>query len=448
MSSRRLLELLERAVRRSPADQTLMACERGIRTTLRFSHQRIHQNFHSENIDVWIKVICNGCVGVATTNSLDAAALRKATEAAIATAKTGRRKRGNLLPDPGKKTPARLTTYIPKTARQDVGDTTRAIAKAWQRAERLKYNLAGSFHSGHDELAVAGSNGIARYQPFTTAGIKVIAAAGKASGYSASVHRDIGRIDIQETTGRALALAEQNRRPRDVPVGVYDCILEPEAVAELLEWLGYIGLGAKSLYEKTSFLSGRAGDRIMGNNITLSDDAGHPEGLQVPFDYEGVAKQRVVLIERGAALGVVYDTTYGKIYRRESTGHGAPYDDTEGPLPMHLTLAAGSAPRSQMERLLGNGLVVTRFHYVNGLLGTRQALMTGLTRDGTFLVKKGRRAGSVKNLRFTESILEAFSRVAEISKERRLVADPTSGLQSCLAPALLIRGVHFTGKTQ
>ncbi len=444
----RLLGGLTRAARRSRADQTLIACQRGAQTTLRFGHQRIHQNFHSEAVDVWVKVACDGHVGVATTDAITPEALRRAVETAIAIARAGKRRRGAAFGTrPAADATPRLRTFVEATVTAPTADVIRRIHREWTRAARLGYDLAGSFHAGHDELAVAGSEGLARYQPFTTAGTKLVALQDGASGYAAGATRDLRALDIEALAERAVGLAQANRTPRDLPLGRYPCLLEPEAVTELLEWLGYIGFGAKSLAERTSFLTGRFGDRVMGENVSIADDALHPEGLATPFDYEGVPTQRVALIERGVAAGVVYDTTYGALYHRPSTGHALPYDETEGPLPGHLTMAAGTVPRAQLERLMGDGLVVTRFHYVNGLLDTRRALMTGLTRDGTFLVKRGKVVGAVKNLRFTQSILEAFSHVIALSRERRLVADPSSGLGSCLAPAMLLRGFTFTGKT-
>ncbi len=453
----RLLAALTAAAGRAKADQTLIACQRGAQTTLRFANGRFHQTFYAESVDVWVKVACDGHVGVATTNAFSPEALRAAVEAAMAMARVGGRRTLAAVPAaPLARAVPPLATYVAETARRPIADTIQALHAVWQRTGRAGYALAGSFTAGEEELAVVGSKGLARYQPFTVAGVKLVATRGGASGYAAATSRDIAQLDLDAVADRAVRLARANAAPRDLrlgrPTGTsfgrYDVILEPEAVAELLEWLGYIAFGAKALAERTSPLAGRLGDRFMGEAISIHDDALHPDGLAVPFDYEGVPKQRVALIERGVAAGVVYDTAYGARYRQPSTGHGMPYDETEGPLPTHLTLAAGTTPRAGMERLLGDGLVISRFHYVNGLLDTRRALMTGLTRDGTFLVRRGKVVGAVKNLRFTQSVLEAFSRTAALSRERRLIADPGSGLGACLAPAMLLRDFTFTGKTQ
>src|SRR3989338_2402381 len=127
----------------------------------------------------------------------------------------------------------------------------------------------------------------------------------------------------------------------------------------------------------------------------------------------------MALFGGGKAAGIVYDTTYGARFGHASTGHGMSPDETEGPLPLHLAMAPGRLGVSEMIRRCKRGLLIQRFHYVNGLLNPREALMTGLTREGTFLIEDGTVTTPVTTLRFTESILDAFSHVLGVSKERR-----------------------------
>jgi predicted Zn-dependent protease len=195
-------------------------------------------------------------------------------------------------------------------------------------------------------------------------------------------------------------------------------------------------------------MAGRIGDKIMSRQITLLDDGSDSGGMAVPFDYEGIPKQQVALIHQGRANEIVYDSHYAKLHRRHSTGHALAYDEYEGPLASNLFLLPESTPTKELLSRMEKGLWICRFHYVSGLLKTQEALMTGLTRDGTFLVRKGKVAGAVKNLRFTQSILEAFSKVVAVSQERRLVADPGQGFSATVCPALLIKDFTFTGQTK
>ncbi len=186
----------------------------------------------------------------------------------------------------------------------------------------------------------------------------------------------------------------------------------------------------------------------MSNKITILDDGLNPQTIIYPFDFEGTPKRKVMLIENGVAKGVVYDSHYGSLYKKGSTGHALPPDEVEGPLPLNLIMEPGDSSIEDMRRSIKRGIAITRFHYINGLLKPTQALMTGLTRDGTFLIEDGKIKKPLKNLRFTESILRAFSHVASISKERKLVGDPTQEMGTSYVPALLIKDFTFTGITE
>ncbi len=445
----RLTEALRRAAQSSPADQTLLAAQRSSQTTLRFSAGQIHQNLHEEDLTIWIKVACGHRSGVATTSSFKQDALRKAVDAAVAIAHlSGKQAFPSFSTAPPKEIVPSIETYFPDTVRRPLEETVRMIYGLSERSRKAGMSLAGSIVLGESELSVIGSRGLAQYRPFTSGGLRLVATEGSASGFAAQSFRNIAEMDEEALLESAWGTCRLNRHPQSIPVGKYDVLLEPEAVAEILEWMGTIGFGAKQLQERTSFLTGRLGEKIMDRKISIFDDGSDPAGLAVPFDLEGVPKQRVPLIDKGRAIGVVYDSHYAKLVHRRSTGHALPYDEFEGPLPTNLVMEGGSTPRAQLLKKLGRGLWIRRFHYVNGLLDTHEALMTGLTRDGTFLVKNGKVAGAVKNLRFTQSMLEAFSKVAALSKERRRVADPAQGFSSVVVPALILRDFTFTGQTR
>lgn len=445
----RLVEALQKAAKSSPADQTLLAAQRSSQTTLRFASGQIYQNLHEEDLTIWIKVACGPRSGVATTSSFKQEALAKAVESAVAIAHlSGRQIPPSFSSAPSPEPTPAVETFFPETVRRSLEKTVREILDWSERSRKSGMTLAGSIVLGEHELSVAGSRGLVRYQPFTSGGLRLVATRNGASGFAAQSFRDIAEMDAETLLESAWTTCRMNRNPKAIPLGKYDVLLEPEAVAEILEWLGTIGFGAKQLAERTSFLTGRMGEKLMSSKISIVDDGSDPAGLAVPFDLEGVPKQRVALIDQGRAAGVVYDSHYAKLAHRRSTGHALPYDEFEGPLPTNLALEAGSSSREQLFKKLDNGLWIRRFHYVNGLLDTHEALMTGLTRDGTFRIRNGKVAGAVKNLRFTQSMLEAFSKVAALSKERRRVGDPAQGFSSVVTPAVLIRDFTFTGQTK
>ena len=118
-----------------------------------------------------------------------------------------------------------------------------------------------------------------------------------------------------------------------------------------------------------------------------------------------------------------------------------------GAVPANIRMEAGQKTSEDLISAVSNGLLITRFHYVNGMLEPRRAVMTGLTRDGTFLIRDGRLARGVRNLRFTDSVLEAFSRIEGVSTTLRTLGTWWSSLGSVTAPTILVRGFEFTGKT-
>ncbi len=186
------------------------------------------------------------------------------------------------------------------------------------------------------------------------------------------------------------------------------------------------------------------GQRLMGQAITIWDDGLDPSGLPMPFDYEGVPKRRVNLITDGVAKAVVYDSYTAAREGKESTGHALPAPNTFGPLPGNLFLKPGESTREAMLASVDRGLWVTRFHYVNPVHPLKTTL-TGMTRDGTFWIEKGQIAWATKNLRFTQSALEALSRVSMISQQTKLSRGFLGGTR---VPALRVDGFAFTGVTQ
>jgi predicted Zn-dependent protease len=178
--------------------------------------------------------------------------------------------------------------------------------------------------------------------------------------------------------------------------------------------------------------------------VTIVDDAADPAGNPVSFDYEGVAKQRVTLIERGVCRDVVFDAQTAKRAGRRSTGHGLPAPNSFGPFPLNMLMASGDASREELVAGLDRGLIVTRFHYTNPV-HPKLAIVTGMTRDGLFLVEHGEVVGPVRNLRFTQSYLSALAGVEAISRDRRRVSGDFSPV---VVPAVRIAAFTFTGATE
>jgi predicted Zn-dependent protease len=267
------------------------------------------------------------------------------------------------------------------------------------------------------------------------------------SGYASATAMDVSDLDAKALGQVALDKALRSRQPTEIEPGAYTVILEEDAVADMLFTLGYLGFGALAVQEGRSFMNGHFGEQITGESITIWDDGHDPRGLMLPFDFEGVPKQRVMLIEQGIARGVVYDSfTAGREEGKASTGHSLPAPNTFGPFPGNLFMAPGQATKEEMLASTERGIWVTRFHYTNPVHPV-QTVLTGMTRDGTFLIEDGEIRQPLKNFRFTQSILEAFSRAEMVGDQLKLVSSGWGGSGVCV-PALKLREFQFTGTTE
>jgi predicted Zn-dependent protease len=187
---------------------------------------------------------------------------------------------------------------------------------------------------------------------------------------------------------------------------------------------------------------------MVDEKVTVYDDGLDPEGLQVPFDFEGVPKKKVTFFERGVAKDVTYDSFTAGREGKNSTGHGLIAPNTAGPIPINLLMKEGESTLEEMIQSVRKGIYVTRFHYTN-VVEPMKAVITGMTRDGTFLIEGGEMTRPVKNLRFTESILKALSHVSAISKDRKICSEGTvysrRFVTGTVAPAIKIDGFNFSG---
>ena len=443
----RLLKALSTLVTRARADGASVCAHARTRQVFRFANEAIHQDLVQEGVTVTVKVLEDHRVGVASTQTLEPQSLARCVAAAREIARHSPAQRDL----PGLPSGHRLSTttdVVPATTRVGPATIVSSIKRLFHLCKGAGAALAGSVVTGTDEFAVANSSGVSCYAASTVAGAKLVTMYRQVSGFASGVTRDVDRLDLEGLLKRSLTQSLHRREPVAIPLGSYEVILEPEAVAELVTWLSYTAFGAKSVEERTSFLAGRMGEQVMAEAITIYDDGNDPLGLRMPFDFEGTPKQRVTLIDRGTAAGIVYDAAYGARFGQPSTGHGMPPNEIDGPLPLHVAMAPGRAAIDEMIAACKRGLLIPHFHYVNGLLNPREALMTGLTREGAFLIERGKVAAPVKTMRFTQSLLAAFRRVLGVSKTRALVADPSQELGCAIMPALHLAAFKFTGRSE
>jgi predicted Zn-dependent protease len=264
------------------------------------------------------------------------------------------------------------------------------------------------------------------------------------SGVAEIIEHRLADIDPSAISSRAVGKAELGRHPRAIEPGAYTVVLEPAAASTLMQFLGYLGFGAKAFLEDRSFMSGKLGERLCSELVTVVDDPLSPEALGLPFDFEGTPAQRVTLIDAGIARDVVWDRTTAKKAGRESTGHGLPPPNSSGPFPLNLRMEPGMSPLDDLVASTERGLLVTRFHYSN-VVNEKEAVLTGMTRDGTFLIEDGKLRYGVNNLRYTQNAIEALRNVEGVGDSTEISSELFFG--GSRAPALKIRDFNFSSVT-
>lgn len=408
----------------------------------RFAASAIHQSTAREDTAVKVRVVSGGRLGVASTNDLTkggaVAAARNALELAEMAA-----------PDPAFPGLAPAAD-VPEPA--DRFDEATASRTPEARAEAVAalvgtcedgFHAAGAHETTASEVAVATSEGQFCYAATSQATVSTVVSGGEGgAGYAESWAARVGDLDPEVVGRRAFEKARRSQRPQDVEPGRYDVVLEPPAVATLVAFLAYLGFGGRAITEGRSCFSGRIGEKLMSEGITIYDDAMSPGTLGLPFDFEGTPKRRVDLVSEGVVLGGVHDRRSAKQEGRESTGHALPAPNPHGPFPLNLFLAPGDASVEDMIRDTERGLLVTRFHYSN-VVHPKDAIITGMTRDGTWLIEGGEVSRPVKNLRFTHSIIEALRDVESLGRDVELASEFFFSASS--VPALRVRAFQFTG---
>ncbi|HID94499.1 MAG TPA: TldD/PmbA family protein [Candidatus Latescibacteria bacterium] len=441
-----VLSTLEKVLRWSTADQTEVIFKAVDSYLTRFAQNCVHQNVAERDANLSIRVIRGRKIGSVTTNLLDDESLRAALAKADEIAERGK-ENPHFRSLPVSAEYPSVRTFDERTAALTPEERTEVARIAIDRARKEHFHASGAFSTGTIQVAVANSFGVRVCQSFTKSSLKIVVQSPKGgSGYAYRLSRRFDDIDARELSDQATEKCGLGGDPVEVQPGEYTVILEPYAVGALLAYLAYIGLGAFSLQEGRSFMCGKFGKEVMGENITLWDDGLDPKGMVVPFDFEGVPKRKVMLIESGVARGVVYDSyTAGREEGRISTGHKLPGPITLGPIPTNLFMKEGGYTVEEMIGSTENGIYVSRFWYTN-VLEPVKTLVTGVTRDGTFLIRNGRISRAVKNLRFTESIVRTLSNVSMISRRTRLVEGIFSEFFSgSVVPALKADKFNFTG---
>ncbi len=416
---------------------------------VRFAHSRFTQVGESRQDLVRVRVLSRGRLGVAMCASLAPEELRGAASQAMAIAER--------VP------PLEVAVHFhrapggeaagadePWTPPEEAFEGPEELRRAFDRAAGVAF--FGAHKRKRRHLAVVTAGGLARAHSDQVLQVDLIAQVADGSGWAGWYGPTGHPFDLAALAARAADTARRAREPISLDPGPQDVVLAPAAAAELLEWMSLASFGAKSVLDGTSLLAGREGEPLVSPRVTMPDVVG---AGAVPFDAEGTPRQEIELIRAGHAGRPVTDLVSAARLAdaRGSTGHAAPLSpqgEATDQVTSHLRLAAGDASDEDLIGRVDRGVYITRLHDVNGLLDTRRATMTGMTRDGTFLIEGGRLGRAVRNLRFTDSILDALGeeRLGGIGRNAACVPTWWSSAGQIETPALLFRAFQFTGTSR
>jgi PmbA protein len=417
IGSERLLTLLSDALSASTVDQTEVGAEITHQGVTRCARSLLHQTTVVDDVFVWVRAVVGKSVGQAAGNSLQQDDLKALVEQATSVARL-------QAPNPdfvSLATPEPVQAvegYDEATAEMDSEGRASALGQIMERVRERGWTVSGTYLTEGRELAVVNSLGVAAYAPSSTAFLRALPDSGKGTGYADALSYRAADLDPADVAEQAMSICDLNHDQREVPPGEYEAIFPDLCVAETLFYLAGRGFAGETYEEGNSFISGKMGEQVTGQTVTIWDDATDPRSLAVAADYEGVPKRNLSLLENGVAHGAAYDTFTANKHGTHATGNAPPPERSFfGALPSNLFMSGGDASLDEMIRSTRHGLLLTRFHYTH-CPDPRRVVMTGTTRDGTFLIENGEITGAVKNMRFTQSIPELFEGIEMLGPPR------------------------------
>ncbi|MDP8228556.1 MAG: TldD/PmbA family protein [Candidatus Electryoneaceae bacterium] len=437
--------LSDKALSYADGYETEVMVSSGDSALTRFGESVITQNLASSSVGISVRLIKDGRMGKASTGNVSDDGIRRCVEtakAALVVAESD----DDLLPLLGAQTYQQRANFYQSTFDLSPEARAQGVVKAVELCRKNDLQGAGIFSNDGGNMAIATSAGLWAYHQNTDSSFSLSAMSDDSSGWAEEGDADVGKIDIDRLASTAIRKGLDCRNPIDVDPGSWTVIFEAAAVADFLMFLGWEALNGKAFVEGRSCFSGKVGQKVVGENITLTDDAFHSLSPGIPFDFEGMPRQAVTMIENGVFLSAVHDRESAKKAATESTGHALPKPDTNGPMPLNLIMSPGESSLEEMIAGTDRGLLVTRLHYCN-ILDPMKMMLTGMTRDGLFLIENGKVTNGVKNMRYTESVLHILANVEALS-EHLYKTETFWGGGGTVVPAIKVNDFHFTSRTE
>jgi PmbA protein len=408
----------------------------------RFANNAIHQNMASQQRYLSVRTVFDRRTARATTNRFDEESIRAAVERAIEITRL-QAPDPELLPLPDPAPAEEVDRFHAATAAATPRERAAAVAQAIGIVESAGQVAAGIFATGQAVEATLNSRGLFDYYFESQATFSITAMADDSSGWAKASAPDWADVDPLELARRASGKAAAARNPRELAPGRYTVILEPSAVGDLVGQM-FADFSATALRDQRSFLTGRAGTKLFGDGIRIVDDVFHPLQSGAPFDGEGVPRKPLVLVENGVLRELPYSRHAAHRDGVQPTGHGFPLPNEEGEAPLNIVIEGGTEKIEDIIAATDRGVLVTRLWYIREV-DPYKKIMTGMTRDGTFLIEGGQIVCGLRNMRFNESLIDLLNHVEAMSPAARTCGEESFPM---VAPAMKVRDFHFTEVTK
>jgi PmbA protein len=457
-------EIFARIRKFSSADETEVLFSGSNFALTRFANNIIHQNVADVNHLVSVRTAFGGRTARASTNKFDDDSLRRVVESSEALAKV-QHPDPDLLPMPDSAEAAgaggsvRATEppsrYFEQTAAITPQLRASGVKKIVEVAQKHKLTTAGIFSSSDSVEGIFNSRGLSEWHTQTLAEVSITMLGADSSGWQKANSPDVAKLDPLALAEIAAKKALDSAHPAEIPAGKYTVILEPAAVLDIVGFMFWDYSGTAILDER-SFLSGRIGSQLFGENITIWDDVTHPLQTGSPFDGEGMRRLTLPLVENGVVKRVVYargtaarmknSEFKNKVGPVEPTGHGFALPNEIGEMPLNIVFATQQNPQTldQMIASTERGVLVTRLWYIREV-DPYEKIVTGMTRDGTFLVENGKVQRGLRNFRFNQSLIHLLSGVEAMSVPVRSCGEESFDM---VVPAMKVRDFNFTEVTK
>jgi predicted Zn-dependent protease len=442
LSRQQAEQIFDRVLKYSTAEETEVMITSSNFALTRFANNIIHQNVSEESTVVSIRVVTEGRMARATTNKSDEKSTRQTCEDVLALARL-QPPDPQLLPMPGPQTYRAVNRYFAETAELSPATRAATVAGVIKLAEKNKLTAAGIFSSGSSAYGLFNSRGLSAFHEETLSEFSITMLGPDGSGWAKKTSPYWPEVEPLELAERAAQKALQSQNPREIAPGKYTVILEPAAVLDLLGFL-VLDFSGLAVHEKRSCLTDRVGEKVFGENISFRDDVFHPSQTGAPFDGEGIPRQRVNIVKKGAVKSLVYARQTAHKLGTQPTGHGFPLPNEYGEAPLNIVMEGARSSIEDMVKSTPKGLLVTRFWYIREV-DPYQKILTGMTRDGTFWVEDGLVKHGVKNLRFNQSIVEMLRQVEMLGQPQRTAGEESFEM---VVPSMKIREFNFSSLTK